>query len=181
VLAIFGGTLTLARARRLPRRTARFAVSAAAGALAVAAVALLGAGLVPTTLGLAHPYKTDARGLVAYLVGVRAERPDTSFVFLGSVPPGTWRTAVERAQLVPAWDDLIEHARTFPSPDPSGISPVIGLVRSAVRVNRPVVVTVYHNVADPHPAGISAALVAAIGPGSCRIVPLYGFAVVRCA
>jgi hypothetical protein len=140
--------------------------------ICVAAVALLGIGLVPIALATAQPYKTDARGLVAYLVGVRVGRPDTSFVFLGSVPPGTWRTAVERPELVRAWDELSEHALTFRS----AASPEIDFPR----LNAPLVVTVYHGVADPHPSGTGAVLVARLAPRSCRVVPVYGFAVVRC-
>jgi hypothetical protein len=144
--------------------------------VAAGVVALLGAGLLPVAVGVARPYKTDARGLVGYLVGVRAQRPDTAFVFLGSVPPSRWRTAGERPDLVRAWDELAAHAVRSPSASPGAFP--------GTPVNGPVVVTVYHNVADPYPSESIATLVARLaatrGPASCRTVPVYGFGVVHC-
>jgi hypothetical protein len=45
---------------------------------------------------------------------------------------------------------------------------------------RPVVVVLYHNVADPRPADWAAATVQQLGTSSCRSVAVYGFGVVRC-
>ena len=134
-------------------------------AVATVAVALFGLSLLPVADGLAQPYKTDARALVAELVRLRAEAPSTTFVFVGSVPPGRWRTAADRPADREAWADLTAHAVVLASPP------------SVIRVNGPQVVTVYHGVADPLPA--VGPLAARLGP-TCRVLHVYGFGVVHC-
>ena len=134
-------------------------------AVATVAVALFGLSLLPVADGLARPYKTDARALVAELVRLRAEAPSTTFAFVGSVPPGRWRTAADRPADRAAWADLTAHAVVLASPS------------SVIRVNGPQVVTVYHGVADPLPA--VGPLAARLGP-TCQVLGVYGFGVVHC-
>jgi hypothetical protein len=124
---------------------------------------------IPTVAGAAHPYKIDARGLVADLLAVREAEPRAAFVFLGSVEPQRWWTAGDRAADAPAWGDLSRSAVVETSTDPAVVP----------RVNGPEVVTVYHGVADPFPSDTIAALLARLGP-TCRVLPVYGFGVVRC-
>jgi hypothetical protein len=45
---------------------------------------------------------------------------------------------------------------------------------------RPIVVVLYHSIADPHPDAWVDATVEQLGPADCRSVPVYGFGVVRC-
>jgi hypothetical protein len=45
---------------------------------------------------------------------------------------------------------------------------------------RPIVVVLYHSVADPRPDGWVSATVQQLGADTCRSVPVYGFGVVRC-
>jgi hypothetical protein len=45
---------------------------------------------------------------------------------------------------------------------------------------RPIVVVLYHSVADTHPAAWVDATIDQLGADDCRSVPVYGFGVVRC-
>jgi hypothetical protein len=145
--------------------------------VATVVVALLGIGLIPIAGGLAQPYKTDFRGLLDYLISVRAEQPGAEFVFLGGNPPTRWTLAGNRAADDPAWPTLYRDAAHYrratayrrPAPgDPAGgQAPVTTII------------TYYHGVASPRLDERAAALVARLGPG-CRRVPIYGVIVVRC-
>jgi hypothetical protein len=144
--------------------------------VATVVVALLGLSLVPTTIGLAHPYKTDFRGLLEYLITVRAERPDAEYVFLGADRPTRWQTASERPADDPAWDTLYRHlaryrrANAYPGLPPTG----------AARASGTTVVTFYDGVANPHLDRDAAALMKRLDPGSCRRIPIYSVIVIRC-
>ena len=149
-------------------------------AVATVVVALLGLGLVPMTIGLRHPYKSDFRGLLEYLISVRAEQPDAEYVFLGRDDPGPWKAAVDRAGDDPAWDTLYRHvaryrrANSYPakaSTSQTGTSQTGTVTR---------VVVYAHGVANPHLDRDAAALVARLGPSHCRRIPIYGLIVVRC-
>ena len=144
--------------------------------VATAVVALLGISLIPTTLGLADPYKTDFRGLLDYLIDVRAQEPDATFVFLGRDSPQRWQTASDRSDDDPVWDTLYSSAVRYrraasylgPSKSPTG--------RSA----GPEIVIYYHGVANPNLDREASALVARLGADRCRRIPIYGIIVARC-
>jgi hypothetical protein len=136
--------------------------------IAAAAVALLGVGLVPVAVGLAHPYKTDFRGLYDELVAVHRDRPDASFVFLGVTPTG-WESASDLPADDPVWAAIYRQARIYPSTAPR-----------AIRTPGPELVVFYRSVVDPNLDQEVAAVIARLGGGSCRRVPLQGLGVVRC-
>jgi hypothetical protein len=137
---------------------------------ATAAVVLLGAGLLPTATGIARPYKTDFRGLLDYLVTVQRQEPGTTVVVLGYGMVQRWWPAADRPAndwgraAVTGW--LWAYPGTSLDVDPVG--------------KRPVVVVLYHSVADPLPYSWVSATVQQLGADSCRSVPVYGFGVVRC-
>jgi hypothetical protein len=144
--------------------------------VATAVVGLLGVSLIPITIGLAHPYKTDFRGVFDYLMAVRAEQPDARFVFLGQDQPAKWEIASDVPATDPAWDTLYgnaimrRRAGSYPGkpstegPGPAGTEVVI----------------YYRGVASPHLDENAADLIARLGPDTCRRIPLYGLVVVRC-
>jgi len=144
------------------------------------AVALLGLSLVPTAAGVAHPYKTDFRGLFEYLITVRTQQPDATFVFYraplptsgtpGPTPPRGWQNASDRSGRDPDWAELYRQARVLPT---SSYPP-------ASRPTAPEVVIFYHGVADHYVDREAALLAARLGTGYCRPVPIYGLIVVRC-
>jgi hypothetical protein len=145
--------------------------------VAVVAIALLAASLIPTAIGVSHPYKSDFRGLMDYLLTVRTQRPDAGFVVLGPDPPWGWRTASDRPDDDPAWPALYRRVRvhpgvlSYPGPKPD----------AAVRDGRTEIVVLYPGVANPALEQEASALIARLGPvGSCRRVPFYGLVVVRC-
>ena len=140
--------------------------------VATAVVALLGLGLVPITIGLAHPYKTDFRGLLEYLITVRAERPDAEYVFLGGDRPGRWQTASERPADDPAWDTLYRHMSRYPRTNRYPGLPPNG--------SGTTVVTYSDGVANPHLDRDAAALMKRLDPSICRRVPIYSLIVIRC-
>ena len=137
---------------------------------ATAAMVLLGAGLLPTAAGIDRPYKTDFRGLLDYLVTVQREKPGTPVVVLGYGMVQRWWPAANRPAddpgraAVTGW--LWAYPGTSLDVDPVG--------------KRPIVVVLYHSVADPRPDAWVSATVQQLGAGSCRSVPVYGFGVVRC-
>lgn len=139
--------------------------------VATAAIVLLGAGLVPTAVGIARPYKTDFRGLLDYLVTVQRQEPGTTVVVLGYGMVQRWWPAANR----PADDPgrAAVSGRLFAYPWTSLDVEPIG--------RRPIVVVVYDNVAHPHPDAWVSATIQQLGPADCRSVPVYGFGVVRCA
>jgi hypothetical protein len=138
------------------------------GRVATAAVVLLGAGLVPITTDLTHPYKTDFRGLFHELLEVRRDAPDATFVFLG-VTPADWQAASDLAPDDPAWSTLYQHARIYPRTAPR-----------AIRTPGTEIVVFYQGVVDPKLDQEVAGVIARLGGGSCRRVPLQGLGVVRC-
>lgn len=146
------------------------AARTAAGAriVATAAVVLLGASLVPTAIGVAHPYKTDFRGLSDYLIGVQAQQPDASYLFIGGLPPGGWRSASDRPADDPAWNSLYQYLAQH----------TVKSRNAVVRTSGTQVVIYYHNVTDTDP-DISRILTR-LGPSRCRQIPIYGLGVLRC-
>jgi hypothetical protein len=149
----------------------------AAGRRLVAGVAvvLFGVSLVPMASGLDQPYKNDFRGLFEYLISVRAQEPDATFVFLGREKPGPWQIASDRSPDDPAWATVyrtvIQKRRTadylgttkHPKARPSGTEVVIAS----------------HRVADPALDRRASDLLNRLGPG-CRRIPIYGIVVIRC-
>ncbi|HEY6797547.1 MAG TPA: hypothetical protein VI248_22970 [Kineosporiaceae bacterium] len=136
--------------------------------VATAAVTLLGASLVPVTLGIGQPYKTDFRGLFDELVAVRRTRPDATFVFL-RVDPTRWQAASDLRPDDPAWRTLYQHVQVYPTTTPG-----------ALRTPGTEVVTFYRGVVDPRLDQEVDGLIALLGHGSCRRIPLQGLGVVRC-
>jgi hypothetical protein len=138
-------------------------------AVATAVVALLGVGLVPLAVGLAHPYKADFRGVFAYLADVRRSRPDAELLFVGPGPPLGWG---------PVDGPLRATAGSAPGVT---VGPVP--VASAARVGRTSgtqVIVLYRGVGDVDPEPAAAALAARLDPRTCRTVPFPGLGVVRC-
>jgi hypothetical protein len=137
---------------------------------ATAAIVLLGAGLLPTAAGIARPYKTDFRGLLDYLVTAQRQEPGTSVVVLGYGMAQRWWPAADRPAADPGRAAVTRWLWAYPATslkvDPVG--------------RRPIVVVLYHDVADPHPDSWVSATVQQLGPADCRGVPVYGFGVVRC-
>jgi hypothetical protein len=140
-------------------------------------VALLGLSLVPTAIGVAHPYKTDFRGLIDYLIAERAEQPDARFVFLGHDLPWDWHTASDRPADDPAWATLYRHvtlsyqAGAFPKKPKKGAAQPAGTE----------IVTYYHGVAYPRLDQQTAALLARLGGApACRSIPFYDLTVIQC-
>jgi hypothetical protein len=132
------------------------------------ALVLLAAGLVPIGVGLARPYKTDFRGLFAYLSTVRAEHPDAALVFVGNGPPL-------------GWGPVDAPLRAAPRAAGTDVDPVA--VRSAAAVHRTAgteVVVIYRGVADPDPGVAARRLAARLDPVACRPVDLPGLGLVRC-
>ncbi len=144
----------------------------AAGArrTATAAVLLLCAGLVPAALGLARPYKTDFRGMLEYLVAVQREEPGTRMVVLGYGMAQRWWPATGRPEGDPGRTAVTGWLWAYPGSS-LDVEPV---------GQRPLVVVRYRSVAVPRLDEWAAATVEQLGPGSCRSVPVYGFALVRC-
>jgi hypothetical protein len=158
--ALSWGAICLASALARTRRARRV--------VAVGAVALLGAGLVPIGVGLARPYKTDFRGLFAYLSTVRAEHPDAALVFVGNGPPL-------------GWGPVDAPLRATPRAAGTAVGPVA--VRSAAAVHRTAgteVVVIYRGVADPDPSLAAQQLAARLDHLACHPVSLFGLGVVRC-
>jgi hypothetical protein len=147
------------------------AARTAAGArrVATATVVLLGVGLVPAATGLSRPYKTDFRGLFTYLMEVRAQQPDATFVFLGESPTQGWQTAADRPADDPAWRTLYRHT-------------VYASESSIVAVRRPgpLVVSLYRSSADTRVDDEVADIVRRAGAERCHGVPIHGLAVVHC-
>jgi hypothetical protein len=137
---------------------------------ATAAIVLLGAGLLPTVAGIARPYKTDFRGLLDYLVTVQRQKPGTTVVVFGYGMVQRWWPAAHRPADDPGRAAVTRSLWAYPGTsldvDPVG--------------RRPIVVVLYHSVADPHPDSWVSATVQQLGPAHCRSVPVYGFGVVRC-
>jgi hypothetical protein len=148
------------------------AASAPAGAgrrwVATAATLLLGASLVPVTAGLAHPYKTDFRGLFGELAAVRRERPEATFVFL-RVNPALWQGASDLPGDDPAWTTLYRHVTIYPTTTPR-----------VIRTRGTEIVVFYRSVVDPRLDQEVAGVITALGGGSCRRIPIQGLGVVRC-
>ncbi len=149
-------------------------VSAVAGTqtgrrwVATAMIALLGIGLVPTAIGVVHPYKTDFRGLFEYLATVRRSHPDASLFFVGPGPPLGWAPV----------NDPPGPGREAPGRD---LDPrPVGSQRSVVRTPGTEVVVLYRGSADRHPRPAVTQLIAQLGASSCRSIPIYGLGVVRC-
>ncbi|HEX2805989.1 MAG TPA: hypothetical protein VHN80_07460, partial [Kineosporiaceae bacterium] len=142
--------------------------------VATVAIALLGLSLAPTSIGLAHPYKTDFRGLFEYLIAERARQPEATYVFFrssaGPQPPGDWQAASDRPDDDPAWRTLYSQLSLRPATSQYAV----------VRSPGPQVVTIYHGVANPLLDQEVSLLVARLGAGTCRRVPIYGLGVVRC-
>ena len=137
---------------------------------ATAAVVLLGAGLLPTAAGIAQPYKTDFRGLMNYLVTVQRQEPGSTVVVLGYGMVQRWWPAAHRPAADPGRAAVTGWLWAYPGTsldvDPVG--------------KRPIVVVLYHSVAEPRPDAWVSATVQQLGAGTCRSVPVYGFGVVRC-
>jgi hypothetical protein len=138
---------------------------------ATAAVVLLGAGLVPTALGIAHPYKTDFRDLVGYLAAVQAQDPAGRVVVLGNDQPAQWSVAGDTRAANEARPALARALAVYPGTAPGDLPAGVS----------PSVVVVYHGVADPRPDAWVSAVLRRLDDPSCRSVPVYGFGVVRCA
>jgi hypothetical protein len=136
----------------------------------IAAIVLLFAGLVPATIGVARPYKTDFRGLLDYLVTVQRQEPGTTVVVLGYGMVQRWWPATDRPADDPGRAAVTGWLWAYPGSS-LDVEPV---------AKRPVVVVLYHNVADPRQDRWASATVQRLGPSSCRSVPVYGFGVVRC-
>jgi uncharacterized membrane protein len=135
-------------------------------------VALLGIGLVPISIGLGQPYKTDFRGLMNYLVSVRAEQPDTAYVFIGRDQPGPWRTASERDAGDPVWATVYQDDILY-----RGVNTYLKQMHKDAG---PRVVIYNHGVANPRLDQEAATLVTRLGPSGCRRIPIYGLIVVHC-
>jgi uncharacterized membrane protein len=149
--------------------------------VATVVVALLGLSLVPVTIGLSHPYKTDFRGLLEYLIAVRAEKPDASYVFLGRDAPWDWRTASDRPDDDPAWDTLYRQVTRYRRATSYPVTPrkTAGTSNTAGMSNTEIVIF-YHGVANPHLDDEAAELLGRLDPGSCRRIPIYALIVIRC-
>jgi uncharacterized membrane protein len=142
--------------------------------VATAAVALLGVSLVPTSIGLAQPYKTDFRRLFEYLIAERAQQPDATFVFfrtgLGPAPPEDWQAASDRPGDDPAWRTLYTRLSVRPATSQFAV----------VRTPGPQVVTFYHGVDNPDLDKEMSLMVDRLGASRCARIPIYGLGVVRC-
>jgi hypothetical protein len=138
---------------------------------ATAAIALLGAGLVPTATAIARPYKTDFGGLLDYLVTVQRQERGNTIVVLGYGMAQRWWPATDRPPGDPGRAAVTGSLWAYPSTS-LDVGPI---------GRRPIVVVLYDNVADPHPDAWVSAIVRQLGPADCRSVPVYGFGVVRCA
>jgi hypothetical protein len=143
--------------------------------VATVAVAMLGLSLVPSTAGLTHPYKTDFRGLVEYLIAVRAEKPDANFVFLGTVPPWNWKAASDRPADDPVWDSLYRSVARYPRASAYPKTPNAGARTPVTQV-----VIYYRGTTGRQLNKYATRLVARLGPSACRRIPLHGVIVVRC-
>jgi hypothetical protein len=153
------------------------AAGTAAGRVRVATVSvvLLGIGLAQTAAGVAAPYKTDFRGLFGYLAGVRESHPDADFFFIGHGPPLGWRPVSDPHRDV--------GQRDVGQPDHPGndLDPKPVAARGAVpRSPGPEIVVLYRGVADRRPDRAVALLIGRLGASTCRRIPIYGLAVVRC-
>ena len=137
---------------------------------ATAAIALLGAGLVPTATGVAQPYKTDFRGMLEYLVAVQKQEPGTTVVLLGYGMAQRFWLATARSESDPGRAAVTGWLWAYPG-DSLDVEPI---------ARRPIVVVRYQSVAVPRPDAWAAAAVARLGGGSCSRVPVYGFAVLHC-
>jgi hypothetical protein len=137
---------------------------------ATAAIVLLGAGLLPTAAGIAQPYKTDFRGMLEYLVTVQKEEPGTRIVVLGYGMAQRWWPATGRPPDDPGRAAVTGWLWAYPGAS-LDVEPV---------GQRPLVVVRYRSVAVPRLEAWAAATVQQLGPATCRSVPVYGFAVVRC-
>ena len=137
---------------------------------ATAAIALLGAGLLPTAAGIDRPYKTDFRGMLDYLVTVQRQEPRTTVVVLGYGMAQRWWPASDVPEYDPGRAAVTGWLWAYPGTsldvDPIG--------------KRPIVVVRYHSIADPRPDSWVLATIQQLGPADCRSVPVYGFGVVRC-
>jgi hypothetical protein len=137
---------------------------------ATAAVVLLCAGLVPTALGLARPYKTDFRGMLEYLVEVQRQEPGTRMVVLGYGMAQRWWPATGRSEGDPGRAAVTGWLWAYPGSS-LDVEPV---------GQRPLVVVRYRSVAVPRLDAWTDAAVQQLGPGTCSSVPVHGFGIVRC-
>jgi hypothetical protein len=137
---------------------------------ATASIVLLGAGLLPTAVGMAGPYKTDFRGLLDYLVTVERQEPRTTVVVLGYGMVQRWWPATDRPPADPGRAAVTGWLWAYPSTsldvDPVG--------------DRPIVVVLYRSLALPRLDSWASDTIQRLGPADCRSVPVYGFGVVRC-
>ena len=138
---------------------------------ATAAIALLGAGLLPTAVGIARPYKTDYRGLLEYLVTVERQQPRTTIVVFGYGMAQRWWVATDRPFHDPGRTAVTGALWAYP-----GIDFTVDPLR-----RHPLIVVLYHNVADPRLDGWVSDTIQQVGPAGCTSVPVYGFGVVRCS
>jgi hypothetical protein len=145
--------------------------------VSVVAIGLLGLSLVPTTIGLVHPYKTDFRGLMDYLIAERAQQPDAQYAFLGHDLPWDWHTASDLPADDPAWSTLYSHvtlswrAASYPKK----------LKKGETRAPGTEIVVYYHGVAYPHLARETTLLLRRLGGvKTCTPVPIYDVIVVKC-
>lgn len=144
--------------------------------VATLTVALLGLSLFPTAIGLAHPYKADFRGLLEYLITVRAEQPDAGYVFLGRDPPWDWKVAGDRSADDPAWDGVYRDAAWYRR---AGSYPGTGK-KAIARPEGTEVVVYYPGVANRRLEERASKLLSRLGPSTCRRIPMYGVIVIRC-
>ncbi|HST85357.1 MAG TPA: hypothetical protein VLL08_26690 [Kineosporiaceae bacterium] len=143
--------------------------------VATVVVALLGLSLIPTTIGLTHPYKTDFRGLLDYLSAVQAEQPAARAVFIGRDSPKNWRAASGRPDdpvLAAVYRQAIRYRRLSAYPKP----PLDG----GARPSETEVVVYYPGVASRHFEERAASLLARFDQSSCRRIPIHGLIVIRC-
>jgi hypothetical protein len=156
-------------------------VAAAAGTeagrrtVATVSVALLGLSLLPITVGLADPYKTDFRGTLAYLASVQAEQPKARFVFLGSDSPVDWRVASDRPD-DPALAAVYQQAVRYPRLK----AYLKARQRDVSRASRTEVVVYYPSVTHLRLEEQASNILAHLNQSSCRRIPTYGLVVVRC-
>jgi hypothetical protein len=154
-----------------------WAARTAAGRRRVATVviALLGLSLIPTTIGLTHPYKTDFRGLLDYLSAVQVEQPGTRFVFIGRDSPKGWQAASDRPDdpaLAAVYRQSARYRRVSGYPKP----PLDG----AAQPSETEVVVYYPGVASRRFEERAASLLARFDQSSCRRIPIHGLIVIRC-
>jgi hypothetical protein len=143
--------------------------------VATGAVLLLGLSLVPTAVGVDRPYKTDFRGMFAYLSTLHRERPDAEIVVVGWVP--TWGvpgapppTGAAAARTPAAWHLLYRDVPLHR----------VHSLRKVTRTPGPEVVFLYPGTVPDQPVEEKVAyLMKRLGPG-CRRLPFTGLLVIRC-